>query len=486
MLKSTAYGRSLFMDFQAFVDTFSAMTCIISIEKFPDGHFGNIRLVVGNKAYVASIEDPNNFVSNQMVSNKFIPDSPYENYIPKDLNFEDKCYRCAVLKKPSHEYIHPDRYTFWLDMYFMPLESDEPNKFYCSYSQQVTIKADSGMMSKLSADTSSAVLETCIKLRGTKNFKHTMDEVMNDIRAICDAKLSCILLTDEQERKCTVLCQSSAPEVHVIPMQDYIEKCFDNFYDIVETWKDTIAGSTCLIIKDQYDMGVLQERNPVWFDSLRGADVDSLVLFPLEYNDMLLGYIWAINFDVNNTMRIKEILEITSFFLASEISNYQLFNKLEIMSSVDQLTGTYNRNAMNNRIIRFVSEQDPKPNCYSVVFADLNGLKQENDNNGHIAGDLLLKNAAHKLMEVFPECEIYRAGGDEFMIIAVDLPEQLITDRVEKLKKESEDPNNISFALGIFYDDKGEDIRVAMRTADERMYADKERYYAKFPERKRK
>ena len=474
------------MDFQAFVDTFSAMTCIISIEKFPDGHFGNIRLVAGNKAYVASIEDPNNFVSNQMVSNKFIPDSPYENYIPKDLNFEDKCYRCAVLKKPSHEYIHPDRYTFWLDMYFMPLESNEPNKFYCSYSQQVTIKADSGMMSKLSADTSSAVLETCIKLRGTKNFKHTMDEVMNDIRSICDAKLSCILLTDEQERKCTVLCQSSAPEVHVIPMQDYIEKCFDNFYDIVETWKDTIAGSTCLIIKDKYDMGVLQERNPVWFDSLRGADVDSLVLFPLEYNDMLLGYIWAINFDINNTMRIKEILEITSFFLASEISNYQLFNKLEIMSSVDQLTGTYNRNAMNNRIIRFVSEKDPKPNCYSVVFADLNGLKQANDNNGHIAGDLLLKNAAHKLMEVFPECEIYRAGGDEFMIIAVDLPEQLITDRVEKLKKESEDPNNISFALGIFYDDKGEDIRVAMRTADERMYADKERYYAKFPERKRK
>jgi diguanylate cyclase (GGDEF)-like protein len=462
------------------------MTCIISIEKFPDGHFGNIRLVAGNKAYVASIEDPNNFVSNQMVSNKFIPDSPYENYIPKDLNFEDKCYRCAVLKKPSHEYIHPDRYTFWLDMYFMPLESNEPNKFYCSYSQQVTIKADSGMMSKLSADTSSAVLETCIKLRGTKNFKHTMDEVMNDIRSICDAKLSCILLTDEQERKCTVLCQSSAPEVHVIPMQDYIEKCFDNFYDIVETWKDTIAGSTCLIIKDKYDMGVLQERNPVWFDSLRGADVDSLVLFPLEYNDILLGYIWAINFDINNTMRIKEILEITSFFLASEISNYQLFNKLEIMSSVDQLTGTYNRNAMNNRIIRFVSEKDPKPNCYSVVFADLNGLKQANDNNGHIAGDLLLKNAAHKLMEVFPECEIYRAGGDEFMIIAVDLPEQLITDRVEKLKKESEDPNNISFALGIFYDDKGEDIRVAMRTADERMYADKERYYAKFPERKRK
>ena len=475
------------MNFQDFVDTFSAMTCIISIEKFPDGHYGNIRLVAGNKAYIASIEDTkNNMVANQMVSNKFIPDSPYENYIPKDLNFEDQCYRCAVLKKPSHQYIHPDRYTFWLDMYMMPLESDEPNKYYCSYSQQVTIKADSGMMSNLSADTSSAVLETCIKLRGTKNFKHTMDEVINDIRNICKANLCCILLTDEEERKCSVLGQASAPDINVVPMEVYIEECFDNFYDIVETWKDTIAGSTCLIINDMYDMEVLRERNPVWYESLQGADVESLVLFPLEYNDILLGYIWAINFDVSNTMKIKEILEITSFFLASEISNYQLFNKLEIMSSVDQLTGTYNRNAMNNRIIRFVSGKDPKPNCYSIVFADLNGLKQANDNNGHLAGDTLLKNAANKLMEVFPECEIYRAGGDEFMIIAVDLPEKLITERAEKLRRESEDPNNISFALGTFFDDKDGDIRVAMRTADERMYADKERYYEKFPERKRK
>ena len=141
---------------------------------------------------------------------------------------------------------------------------------------------------------------------------------------------------------------------------------------------------------------------------------------------------------------------------------------------------------MNNRIIRFVSGKDPKPNCYSVVFADLNGLKQANDTNGHLAGDTLLKNAANKLMEVFPECEIYRAGGDEFMLIAVDLPEKLIADRVEKLRIESEDPNNISFALGQYFDDQGEDIRIAMRTADERMYADKERYYAKFPERKRK
>ena len=124
------------------------------------------------------------------------------------------------------------------------------------------------------------------------------------------------------------------------------------------------------------------------------------------------------------------------------------------------------------------------------VSRALGKLKSEEciivDNNGHIAGDTLLKNAATKLMEVFPECEIYRAGGDEFLIISVDLPEELMSERVERLRLESEDPNNISFSLGQFFDDQDTDIRIGMRTADERMYADKERYYEKFPERKRR
>ena len=43
------------MDFKTFVDGFKTMTCIISVEKFPDGSYGNIRIVTGNKAYIDSI-----------------------------------------------------------------------------------------------------------------------------------------------------------------------------------------------------------------------------------------------------------------------------------------------------------------------------------------------------------------------------------------------------------------------------------------------
>ena len=124
---------------------------------------------------------------------------------------------------------------------------------------------------------------------------------------------------------------------------------------------------------------------------------------------------------------------------------------------------------MNNRVDRFISGEDPMPKSYGIVFADLNGLKKMNDTEGHIAGDKLLKDAAEKLRETFYDCEIYRAGGDEFMIIAVNVPENVLEERMEKLRKDSESPENISFAVGGHFEDKCGDIRMAMRTADEKM-----------------
>ena len=88
------------MDFQKFVDGFHSMTCIMSVEKLPDGKYGEIRIVTGNKAYIDSIENMPDVP--QAFSNKFIPNSLYQNYFPQDPNFEFFIYNSAVLKKPMH------------------------------------------------------------------------------------------------------------------------------------------------------------------------------------------------------------------------------------------------------------------------------------------------------------------------------------------------------------------------------------------------
>ncbi|MBQ4486860.1 MAG: GGDEF domain-containing protein [Oscillospiraceae bacterium] len=471
------------MDLQKFVDGFELTTCILSVEKFDDGSYGNVKIVCGNKAYIDSIENPFNGASSHMLNNKFIPGSPYEKYIPKDLNFEQTVYRCAFEKKPAHNYLKLDRFDCWINQYTLPVASDEPNIGYCSYTLDITMEADAGIMTHISASTASSVLETCIKLRSSGDFEQSVGDVISDIRALCDANRCCLLLIDHNEETCSIIAESirkGSPDEENSITRD------ENFYDVAKTWDDTIAGSNCLIIQGVQDMNVLKQRNPIWYESLMEAGIKTLVLFPLKQNTETLGYLWALNFDPAKSHIIKETLELTTYFIASEIANHKLLRQLDMMSSMDLLTGLYNRNAMNRRVDRYINCADPTPDSYGIIFADLNGLKTVNDVEGHSAGDRLLRRAAAKLKETFADCDIYRAGGDEFMIIAVGIPRDVLEGRIEALRRESGDPANVSFALGLCYEDSRGDIRNAMRSADERMYADKEQYYRRYPERRKR
>lgn len=469
------------MDLQEYVDQFDSMTCIMSIEKNADGSYGKMRIEVGNKAYCATFEKNSDI--DMPFGNKFVPGQEYTTYIPKDLNFEHFIYSSAVLKKPMHAYIHPDRFDVWFNIFSLPLEFNDPNKCYCTYTQELSTEANVEQMANLSAKTTSDVLKTCIKLRSTKNFLKTMDEVISDIRNICGSSFCCIMLTNFKENTCSLLSESIAPEIIHHSLLDYLD---DSFIDLVKTWIDTIGGSNCLIVKDEADMESIKVRNPRWYKSMQNADIESLVLFPLQYNNEIIGFIWATNFDTKDTDHIKETLELTTFFIASEIVNYQLLQKLEMLSSTDLLTGVKNRNAMNNRVLKIVSGRERRPNTFGIVFADLNGLKTVNDGDGHNAGDALLKNAAKALMDCFPDCEIYRAGGDEFVVISTNTPKETIEAQIEALRKKAEAPEPVSFAIGFYYDNKQGDIRVAMREADTRMYEDKKRFYAKYPENRKR
>ena len=468
------------MDFTEFVNKIDPMTCVISVESKDGKSYGDIRIVTGNKAYIDSIEvvDEN---APAMLTSKFVPNSLYQNYFPKDLNFEDFCFRAAVLKKPMHTYVHPERFDFWFDLTMLPLGS-EGDIHYCTYTQVLTKEADSEQMSNISSSTATAVLNTCIKLRGASDFMKTMDEIIHDIREICNAEACVILLTDEQRKECSVLCESRS-DTSSLPMTTEIAD--EHFYELTESWIETIGGSNGLIVKNAQDMEYIKEKNPSWYASLVKEGVSSVVLFPLKNNDEILGYIWASNFDTSNAVKIKETLELTVFFVASEIANYLLLGKLHILSTMDMLTGVLNRNEMNNKVDSMRKDGAKFVKDIGFVFADLNGLKRVNDNEGHAAGDLLLKNGAIVLQNAFIGDAVFRAGGDEFMVILYDTSEAEIASKCEKVRELSKNYDNVSFALGYCYRKDSSDITDALKEADEKMYEDKAAFYKEHPELKR-
>ena len=469
------------MDLQAFVNNIDAMTCVMSVEMKEDGNYGDIRIVVGNNAYVQSIEAA--WDGPQLMSNKFVPNSLYQNYFPKDLNFETVCYRAAVEKQPVHTYVHPDRFDFWFDLYLLPL-INEGNMYYCTYTQVVTQKADTRKMSDLSQDIASNVLNTCIKLSNTTDFNKTLNDVVKDVREICGSMICCILAVNPIDKTCRVLAEDNDEEHNMQTMQSVLDEDPDFYINVAEKWEDTIGGSNCLIIKNEADMEYLKEKNPVWHESLITHDVESIVLFPMRFGQELLGYIWATNFDTDKADQIKQTMELVTYFVSSSVASVQLVSRLKLLSSVDMLTGVLNRNEMNERIDRIVSGEDHIRNL-GIVFADINGLKRVNDDQGHFSGDQLLKRAAEILREVFRRCDIYRAGGDEFMIIVPDTSEKELADLCTELKGNGLGFGESCFAAGTCYVSDSQDIRKAMHTADERMYADKASFYEDHPDLKR-
>ena len=471
------------MDLQQLVNCFDAMTCILSVEKKEDGSCGEIRIVAGNREYIESIENPPENIP-RMMSTRFEPNSLYERYFPKDLNFELYCYACAVERKPMHTYVNPGRFDFWFDIYMIPLEH-EGNTYYCTYTQEISRQVEPEKLAGISQETARSVLNTCIKLRGVKDeaeFESTMRSVIVDIRDLCKARNCAVLLMDERQKNCRVLSEAKQTAPGTTEKR---QSRMPDFYEVALSWLDTIGGSNCLIVKDASDMAYIRERNPVWYRSLMEASVQSIVIFPLKGGDeQLLGYIWATNFNTVDTLHIKETLELSTYFIASEIANYLLLTRLRELSSMDMLTGIMNRNEMNNRIDE-LREGRAVVERLGIVFADLNGLKRINDQYGHVEGDRMLKEGAAVLRQVFAGDEIYRAGGDEFMIITRGAEEEELRERCEEIKRLAAGRKHVSFAVGYCVISDSRKIRAALKTADERMYRDKETYYQDHPDMKR-
>lgn len=458
------------MDYKNLVDSFAQIAAVLSLD---------LRDVKNSESY--KVVEANTIYRQSVVKNleDFVCNVPYTNYIRVDRNFEKMVEECVTKKHPVHAYVDAAFFNSWMDIYMLPLNSDDENIGCCVFSYNMTPKADVDKMMDINADSALHVLKTCLRLRGTNDFHEAMNTVIADIRESCDANRCTILLIDKENRKCSALCESYIDHVNEFPMDYYMD---EHFYDIVETWPRLIDGSNCFMISDEEDIKRVDEVAPEWAASLRLAKIESLVIYALKAGDETIGYIWAGNFDTSNISKIKEILEITTFILSSEIASHEMVKRMKILSSTDLLTGVMNRNAMNNRIMDHDNGINMIKKPYAVFFIDVNGLKTVNDTNGHIAGDNLLKDVAVTMKEHFEKGEIYRVGGDEFMVIAESVSIREFDSLEKNLRKDCERPGRAHYAVGSCFSEETDDIKKAMQIADTRMYEDKEKYYNRHPE----
>ena len=452
------------VNFKQLCNSFHQSACVVSVQKTKDG-YGEIRIVDGNDLYT------NSFKADFYAKHVFVPNSIYTDYLAKNLNFEEYSYRSAVKKELLHSYAYPEYFKSWMHMLFIPIEYETEELSYCLYIMEINDVFDPELLSTPRGDIYSKVLNTALQLANTGDFKESLKKVTREIRKICKAFFCCILLVDEGVDRLNVLAEDIDPNGGQGPMEEYMD---DSFYELVKTWDDVIdSNGNCVIVNDEKGMEYIKERNLPWYNSLKENHIDSLVLFKLKTGNKKIGYMWVSNFQEEDTTQIKEALEITTFVLGTEIGNHLLLDQLEKLSSIDMLTGLYNRNKLNSYMDEIKDSPDEPT---TLIFMDINGLKKVNDTEGHIAGDNLIKRAANTLISVFHDDDIFRVGGDEFIIIKRNVTEERVLELINRLNKKSK-KNDVSFAVGYAMTDSSKEIETILKEADINMYNDKRKFY---------
>ena len=305
-------------------------------------------------------------------------------------------------------------------------------------------------------NTAEIVIRCAKLLSGTKDFDFAMNQVLLEISKVVRPDRVMIIGTNRVTAK--VLYEWAAIDVPArkSQLQDFP-------YAAIELW-EKYAREEGVVIRREGE-------NPSWMnqvhnDILVQNQIKNLMAVPLYDNEELIGYLGVENFLDEEIVNIRELLETISFFVASVMVNHRLMTE-------DLLTGVCNRNTMNGKI----SGLDGKSVPVGILYADVNGLKRVNDEQGHIAGDALIKRAAGILTKVFAPSCVFRAGGDEFVIIVDDIEQESFFEEVRKMEDILAKEQGIAMAVGYKWAESAMNLNETVKKADEAMYENKQRFY---------
>ena len=152
-------------------------------------------------------------------------------------------------------------------------------------------------------------------------------------------------------------------------------------------------------------------------------------------------------------------------------------------ATLDGLTGLPQRAQFMNLLRHELRQR--KRRSVAVAYIDLDGFKRVNDEQGHAAGDEVLRTLARAARGVLREGDaLARLGGDEFAVLLLDVSEEgeaeAVIDRLRRRFEKLTSAVRTSFSCGIAIAETGELPEAVIMRADGEMYREKRQRHAAF------
>ncbi|HEX7901846.1 MAG TPA: GGDEF domain-containing protein [Planctomycetota bacterium] len=154
-----------------------------------------------------------------------------------------------------------------------------------------------------------------------------------------------------------------------------------------------------------------------------------------------------------------------------ERENRRLIGELQRLATTDPLTDLANRRRVMEELDVSLARASRGGEPLAVVMFDLDGFKKINDEQGHPAGDLILKKTAAALRRVVRQGDVLgRYGGDEFLLVAhgaLALEDALVERAAAMTRRET----GLSVSAGVArFPEDGRTASALIETADARLY----------------
>ncbi len=202
----------------------------------------------------------------------------------------------------------------------------------------------------------------------------------------------------------------------------------------------------------------------------------SLLALPLQSKKEILGMLSFYSKDRKEFSLLEiKIAEVLASQATLAILDRLYIEKIKKIATIEKLTGLYNQSYFYYRLEEEVARASRNGCQLSLLFMDVDKLKEINDTYGHIIGDKILQLVAKSIKSRIRKMDIaFRYGGDEFVVILPQVSSEkasLIAERIRREIKKVACSYFVSLSFGVAsFPQDAKEPRELLDKADQAMY----------------